>query len=90
MATFTEEILNGKLHFLCSGMQTVMKNSKPYGYPIHDCVNGLSRKLLWLINNNPVVPGSYFLKTVSKWNLVPDILRTDCGNASCFMASIQC
>ena len=33
---------------------------------------------------------SYFLETVSKWNLLLDILRTDCGNQNCLMAGIQC
>ena len=37
-----------------------------------------------------MVPASYFLRTISKWNLVPDILRTDCGNENCLMAGIQC
>ena len=54
---------------------------KPYEFPIHDCVYGFSRKVVWLkvtrSNNNPVVPASYFLETVSKWNLVPNIFRTD-------------
>ena len=65
---------------------------KPRGFPIHGCVDAFSRKVLWLkvtrSNNNPVVPASYFLKTVSKWNLVPDILRTDCGNENCLMAGM--
>ena len=37
-----------------------------------------------------MVPASYFLKTFSKWNVVPDILKTDCGNENCLMAGIQC
>ena len=37
-----------------------------------------------------VPPASYFLKTVSKWNVVPDILRTDCGNEKCLMTGIEC
>ena len=65
---------------------------KPYGFPIHGCVDGFSRKILWLkltrSNNKPVVPASYFVKTVSKWNLVPEILRTDCGNENYLMAGI--
>ena len=44
---------------------------KPYGFPIRGCVDGFSRKALQLkltrSNNNPVVPASYFLKTVAKW-----------------------
>ena len=67
---------------------------KPYGFPIHGCVDGFSRKVLWpkltRSNNNPMVPAIYFLITVSKWNLVPDILRTDCGNENCLYVGIQC
>ena len=67
---------------------------KPRGFPIHGCVDGFSRKVLWLkvtrSNNNPVVPARCFLETVSKWNLVPEILRTDCENENCLMAGIQC
>eukprot|EP00111_Clytia_hemisphaerica_P004806 TCONS_00013816-protein len=33
---------------------------KPYGLPIHGCIDGFSRKILWLkvckSNNNPVIP----------------------------------
>ena len=62
----------------------VNEKLKPYGFPMHGCIDGSSRKVLWLKvtrgNNNPVVNASYFLETVAKWNLVPDILRTDCGN----------
>ena len=36
-----------------------------------------------------MVPASYFLKTFSKWNVVPDILKTDCGNENCLKAGIQ-
>ena len=37
-----------------------------------------------------MVPASYFPKTVSKCNLVPDILRTECGNQNCITAGMQC
>ena len=74
-------------------MQAVITNSK-YGFAIHGCVDGFSRKLLWLkvtrSNDNPVVPASYFLETVSKGNLLPVILSPDCGNENCLMAGIQC
>ena len=54
---------------------------KPYEFPIHDRVYGFSRKVVWLkvtrSNNNSVVPASYFLETVSKWNLVLNIFRTE-------------
>ena len=62
---------------------------KSCGFHIHGCVDEFSRKVLWLkvtrSNRNPVVAASYFVKTVSKWNLLPDILRTDCENEDCLM-----
>ena len=67
---------------------------KPYGFPLHGCIDGFLRKVLWLkltrSNNTPAVPASYFLKIVSKLNLVPDILRIDYENENCFLAGIQC
>ena len=67
---------------------------KPYGFPLHGCIDGFLRKGLWLkltrSNNTPAVPASYFLKIVSKLNLVPDILRIDYENENCFLAGIQC
>ena len=66
---------------------------KPYKFPIHGCVDGFSRNILWFkvtrSNNNQVVFASYCLQTVSKWNLVPNILRNDCGNENSLMAGIQ-
>ena len=41
---------------------------KPFGFPIHGAVDGISRKLLWLTavksNNNPVVPAVLYLRAV--------------------------
>ena len=83
--------------YTCNGPSNTLHTDgngklKPRGFPIRGCVDAFSRKVLWLkitrSNNNPVVPTSYFLKTVSKWNLVPDILRTDCGNENCLMAGM--
>ena len=43
---------------------------KPYGLPIHGCVDGFSRKILWLkiskTNNDPIVPAYFFNETVKK------------------------
>ena len=39
---------------------------KPYGFPIYGCIDGWSRKIIWVrvaqSNNNPLVPGSFILK----------------------------
>ena len=41
---------------------------KPYGFPIHACIDGFSRKVLWLkvvrSNNNPVVVARSYLEVV--------------------------
>ena len=41
---------------------------KPYSFPVHGCIDGWSRKLLWLVvtrsNNSPDNIGSYFLDAV--------------------------
>ena len=43
---------------------------KPYGFAIHGCIDGWSRKVLWLLvtrsNNYPDNIASYFLETVEK------------------------
>ena len=41
---------------------------KPYGFPIHGCTDGWSRKIIWLrvarSNNRPEIPGSFYLHSV--------------------------
>ena len=67
---------------------------RPYGFPIHACIDGFSSKVIWLKvarnNNNPVIPASYFLKAVASLQVMPNRLPTDCGNKNCLMAGIQC
>jgi len=67
---------------------------KPYGLPIHGCVDGFSRKILWLevckTNNNPIMPAMYFLRTVKQLNVLPMKFRTDCGTENGLVAAIQC
>ena len=66
---------------------------KPFGFPIHGCVDGFSRKIIWLqvcrTNNNPVVPAHYFLTALKEFKVCPNVLRTDCGTENGIMASIQ-
>ena len=67
---------------------------KPYGFPIHGCVDGFSRRILWLpvtrSNNNPVVSASYYLETVSALKLCPTLLQTDCDTENNITARTQC
>ena len=67
---------------------------KPFGFPIHGCIDGFSRRIIWLkvsrSNNNPVVPAYFYLKSVNDLEFCPQYLRTDCGNENGLMASIHC
>lgn len=66
---------------------------KPYGFPIHGCIDGFSRKIMWLnivrSNNNPQVVGRLFYNCVTNLQLCPTILRTDLGTENGIMASAQ-
>ena len=67
---------------------------KPYGFPIHGCVDGFSRRVMWLkvcrTNNDPSHVASFFYECVKITNGCPRILRTDCGTENGVMASMQC
>ena len=66
---------------------------KPYGFAIHGCVDGYSRRLIWLklcrSNNNPVVIASYYLHAVSELGFCPMVVQTDCGTENGILAGIQ-
>lgn len=54
---------------------------KPYGFPIHGCIDGYSRKIIWLryvmSNNNPYTVGKLYFDVVKKMKRVPSRIRTD-------------
>ena len=56
---------------------------KPYGLCISGCIDGFSRKLIWLnvyhTNNNPRVIGGYYLQSVKECGGCPRIVRADFG-----------
>ena len=66
---------------------------KPYGFPVHGCIDGYSRKVLWLkvckTNNNPAVTSQHFLDAVKKYGGCPTLLRTDNGTENVIMAAMQ-
>ena len=67
---------------------------KPYGFPIHGCIDGWSRKIMWLkvtkSNNHPDIIASFFLNCVEELGGCPVKLRTDCGTENGVMAAMQC
>ena len=66
---------------------------KPYGFPVHGCIDGYSRKVLWLkvcrTNNDPAVTGQHYLDAVKKYDGCPVLLRTDNGTENVIMAAMQ-
>ncbi len=67
---------------------------KPYGFPIHGCIDGFSRRILWLemarTNNDPAVVANFYLKTIVEEGGCPTILRTDNGTENVVVAGMQC
>ena len=67
---------------------------KPYGFPIHGCIDGFSRRILWLnvarTNNRPAVIAKFFINAVIKGGGCPTILRTDNGTENVIVAGMQC
>lgn len=66
---------------------------KPFGFPIHGCIDGFSRRIMWLeitkSNNNPNVIANLFLNCVKEQQSCPTIIRTDRGTENCVMATAQ-
>ena len=67
---------------------------KPYGLPIHGCVDGFSRRIMWLkvckSNNDPVIPAGFFLHAVEENGMRPMLVQTDCGTENGILAALQC
>jgi DNA-directed RNA polymerase subunit RPC12/RpoP len=67
---------------------------KPYGFPIHGCIDGWSRKIIWLIvarsNNKPEIPATFFLECIEEFGGCPVKVRTDCGTENGIISAMQC
>lgn len=54
-----------------------------YGFHIHGCIDGFSRKVMWLnvgtSNKNPKSVAHHYLQTIEKLKLLPTLLRSDRG-----------
>ena len=67
---------------------------KPFGFSIHGCVDGFSRRIIWLevqrSNKNPRAVAKYFLKCVKASRGCPTRVYTDPGTENGVIAGIQC
>ena len=66
---------------------------KRWGFAIHGCVDGFSRKIMWLVvattNNDPLVVANHFLTCIKKHGIVPKNLRMDKGNENIYCQDMQ-
>ena len=66
---------------------------KRLGFCIHGCVDGFSRKLLWLFvassNKDPLIIANYYLRCVKKYGLAPNLLRMDKGTENIYCEDLQ-
>ena len=66
---------------------------KPFRFCIHGCVDGFSRKIIWLFvgstNDDPLIIASYYLKLVKENRVVPRLVRADRGSENSVLERIQ-
>ena len=66
---------------------------KPYGFCIHGCIDGFSRRIMWLevgtTNNDSRVVAKYFLDCVKQIGGMPSIVRADYGTENVKIAGVQ-
>lgn len=66
---------------------------RPFGFFIHGCIDGFSRKLLWLevaeSNHDPKLIANYFVKSVTAISAIPNGIRADRGTENVIVAAIQ-
>lgn len=66
---------------------------KPYGFSIHGCIDGFSRRLIWLevgpTNKKPEVIAKYYLDAIKQVGGVPRKVRSDDGTENCMIEAIH-
>ncbi|KAK3107378.1 hypothetical protein FSP39_013197 [Pinctada imbricata] len=66
---------------------------KPFGLCIHGCIDGYSRKMIWLkayhTNNDPKIIGGYFIEAIEEYGGCPRFVRGDFGTENGHVCSFQ-
>ena len=67
---------------------------KLYRFPMHGCIDGFSRKIIWLkvcrTNNDPKIPLSFYIQTEQHFKYFPSKVQADCGTENGILAALQC
>ena len=66
---------------------------KRFGFVIHGCIDGFSRKLIWLFvstrNNILLVDANFYLKAITNLGRAPNTLRMDLGTENIYCKELQ-
>ena len=66
---------------------------KPFGFSIHACIDGYSRRLLWLeacsSNKDPEAIGRFYLDAVKQLGGVPQKMRSDDGTENSVVEALH-
>lgn len=66
---------------------------KPFGFCLSGCIDGFSRKLMWLnvarTNKDPHLICTNYVEAVSELNVIPRIVRMDRGTENVHLATVQ-
>ena len=66
---------------------------KGYGLPVHGCVDGFSRKVIWLrvcyTNNDPSVIAGLYFEAVKTLGVCPNRIRADFGTENVVIEAMQ-
>ncbi|XP_076093828.1 uncharacterized protein LOC143064690 [Mytilus galloprovincialis] len=66
---------------------------KPFGISIHGCMDGFSRKIMWLTashtNKNPRHVARNYVEHLKRYKRVPRLIRTDAGTENVLIHRIQ-
>ena len=66
---------------------------KRFGFAIHGCIDGFSRKLIWLFvsttNNDPLVAANFCLRAITNLGRAPNTLRMDLGTENVYCEVLQ-
>ena len=66
---------------------------KRFGFVIRECIDGFSRKLIWLFvsttNNDPLVAANFYYKAITNLGRAPNTLRMDLGTENVYCEELQ-
>ena len=76
-------------HLMCSILVEIIR----FGFAIHRCIDGFSRKLIWLFvsitNNDPLVVVNFQLNAITNFGRAPNTLRMNLSTENVYCEELQ-